>query len=128
MSNNRKRLQHYILNTYCFFSFFHPKKYFTHAGELRLQTERYSLFQLLTERQNWPSRIAKLFADFLLMMLNSDPHRRATAAECLEHPFMRETFDFSELQNRYERESYYSRSGSSYASSASEPDAGAPEK
>lgn len=91
----------------------------SHLGELRLQVERYSLFQLLTERQNWPSRIAKLFADFLLMMLNSDPNRRATAAECLQHPFMREKFDFSELQNRYERESYYSRS-SSYQSSASE--------
>lgn len=52
------------------------------------------------------------------MMLNSDPNRRATAAECLQHPFMRETFDFSELQNRYERESY-SRS-SSYQSSASD--------
>ncbi len=92
---------------------------FIFSGDLRLQVERYSLFQLLTERQNWPSRIAKLFGDFMLMMLNSDPSRRATAAECLQHPFMRETFDFSELQNRYERESYYSRS-SSYQSSASE--------
>lgn len=117
------------------------KKYFTHLGiclfvnyniicssinqpigDLRLQVERYSLFQLLTERHNWPTRIAKLFAEFLLMMLNTDPDQRATASECLQHPFMRESFDFSELQNHYERESYYSREsggGSSYQSSAS---------
>ena len=87
--------------------------------------DRYSLFQLLTERQNWPSRIAKLFADFLLMMLNGDPSRRATASECLQHPFMRETFDFSELQTRYERESFYSRS-TSFQSSGSDVENGGP--
>lgn len=83
--------------------------------------ERYSLFQLLTERQNWPASIAKLFADFLLMMLNADPDRRATAQECLQHPFLTEKYDFTELQARYERESYYSPNGSSsYRSTGSE--------
>lgn len=92
------------------------KQFFTSTGDLRFQVERYSLFQLLTERQQWPAPIAKLFADFLQMMLRSDPNRRATADQVLQHPFMRDSFDFSEMSQRYERESYYSRSSSYHSS------------
>jgi len=43
---------------------------------------------VLTEKYEWPHKKAHDFTDFLLPMLEFDPNRRATAAQCLEHPWL----------------------------------------
>jgi len=44
---------------------------------------------LLKERYKWSDDAAQEFADFLLPMLDYDPRRRATAEQCLRHPWLR---------------------------------------
>ena len=39
------------------------------------------------EKYEWPEAEAHTFAAFLLPMLHFDPERRATAADCLRHPW-----------------------------------------
>jgi serine/threonine protein kinase len=46
------------------------------------------LFGLLTEAYEWDQLQAQEFTAFLLPMLDYDPNRRATAAECLRHPWL----------------------------------------
>ena len=41
------------------------------------------------QRYKWTNEDASEFSDFLLPMLEYDPRRRATAEECLEHPWLR---------------------------------------
>jgi hypothetical protein len=49
----------------------------------------YSLIQqVLTEKYEWSTRDAAEFSDFLLPMLNYNIYERATALECLHHPWM----------------------------------------
>lgn len=43
---------------------------------------------MLTEKYEWDPEIAREFSDFLLPMLAFDPSERATAAECLQHPWL----------------------------------------
>jgi serine/threonine protein kinase len=49
----------------------------------------WGLFEVLTEKYEWPAKDAQEFAEFLLPMLAFDPKDRATAASCLEHPWLR---------------------------------------
>lgn len=42
------------------------------------------------EKYEWSREDAVAFADFLLPMLRYEPERRATASECLAHPWLRE--------------------------------------
>ena len=46
--------------------------------------------EVLTEKYEWPPREAKALADFLEPMLEYNPERRATAEECLRHPWLME--------------------------------------
>ena len=55
-----------------------------HIGNLK----PWDLFSVLTQKYNWSGRDAKLFADFLTPMLEYDTRRRATALECLKHPWI----------------------------------------
>jgi len=48
-----------------------------------------SLVDLLKKRYKWSDEDAHEFADFLLPMLDYDPRRRATAEQCLRHPWLR---------------------------------------
>jgi len=48
-----------------------------------------TLKNVLKERYNWSDVDARDFADFLLPMLDYNPGRRATAEQCLRHPWMR---------------------------------------
>jgi serine/threonine protein kinase len=59
-------------------------------GELRHITrlKPWPLFDVLTEKYEWDADTAQAFADFLLPMLAFDPNDRATAKQCLEHPFL----------------------------------------
>lgn len=71
---------------------------------------------LLMEQENWPYDIAKLFGDFLDSMLELDPYKRPTAAQCLEHPFMTIDHDFSHLQKVKRKNESQSHSSSSSSS------------
>ncbi|TNN36376.1 SRSF protein kinase 2 [Liparis tanakae] len=55
-----------------------------HFGPLRL----WSLFDVLVEKYHLPLEEAAGFSDFLLRMLDYHPKRRATAAQCLRHPWL----------------------------------------
>ena len=61
------------------------------AGELRHITKLkpWGLTEVLTEKYEWDMTEAKEFAEFLLPMLDFDPDKRATAAECLQHPWLK---------------------------------------
>lgn len=60
------------------------------AGELRHITKLkpWCLLEVLTEKYDWNLEEAEAFANFLTPMLAFDPNMRATAAECLHHPWL----------------------------------------
>ena len=60
------------------------------TGELRHITKLkpWGLFEVLTEKYEWDVEEARDFAEFLHPMLAFDPEQRATAAECLQHPWL----------------------------------------
>ena len=60
------------------------------AGELRhiSSLKPWALFEVLLEKYEWPLERAAQFSDFLLVMLQPDPQTRASAAQCLEHPWL----------------------------------------
>ena len=69
-----------------------------HIGNLK----PWNLYSVLTEKYNWPPLDAELFADFLTPMLNYDKRQRATAEECLKHPWVqtkRESENYADILN-----------------------------
>nr|XP_055043878.1 SRSF protein kinase 3 [Misgurnus anguillicaudatus] len=68
----------------------HSSEYFDRKGELlRIAALRpWGLFEVLVEKYHLLLREASLFSDFLLRMLDFVPERRATAAQCLKHPWL----------------------------------------
>lgn len=60
------------------------------AGELRhiSSMKPWALFEVLLEKYEWPLERAAQFSDFLLIMLELDPQTRATASQCLDHPWL----------------------------------------
>ncbi|XP_026478766.1 SRSF protein kinase 3-like [Ctenocephalides felis] len=48
----------------------------------------WGLVDVLTEKYEWSLQEATEFAEFLKPMLDFDPNKRATAAECLKHPWL----------------------------------------
>lgn len=61
------------------------------TGELRNieSLKPWGLFDVLTEKYKWDPVTAQEFTDFLVPMLEYDPEARATAADCLRHPWLR---------------------------------------
>ncbi|KAF6728749.1 SRSF protein kinase 3 [Oryzias melastigma] len=55
-----------------------------HVGPLRF----WSLYDVLVEKYNFLLQDASAFSDFLCRMLDYHPERRATAAQCLQHPWL----------------------------------------
>ncbi|XP_037813166.1 SRSF protein kinase 3 isoform X4 [Lucilia sericata] len=74
----------------------HGLKYFTSYGSLRYITKLkpWSLINVLIEKYDWDPVEAKKFSDFLLPMLEYNPVIRASAAECLTHPWLEEKEEF----------------------------------
>merc|ERR1712241_574113 len=68
----------------------YSKEYFRKTGELRHITKLkpWPLYDVLTEKYEWDTQIAREFADWLLPMLAYDPNERASALECINHPFL----------------------------------------
>lgn len=60
------------------------------SGELRhiSNLKPWGLFEVLLEKYEWPLDQAAQFSDFLLTMLELQPDRRATAAQCLRHAWL----------------------------------------
>ncbi|KAK0090284.1 hypothetical protein PV325_001515 [Microctonus aethiopoides] len=69
----------------------YSKLFFNKKGELRHITglKPWGLYEVLTEKYDWLPSEAREFADFLTPMLEFDKNTRATAAECLEHPWLK---------------------------------------
>ena len=65
-------------------------EFFSKRGQLRHinQLRPWELYEVLTEKYEWSTKDATEFADFLLPMLNYNIYERATALECLTHPWI----------------------------------------
>ncbi|XP_038138991.1 SRSF protein kinase 1a isoform X1 [Cyprinodon tularosa] len=68
----------------------YSKDFFTKKGDLKHITKLkpWGLLEVLVEKYEWPREEAECFSDFLLPMLELVPEKRATAAECLRHPWL----------------------------------------
>uniref|UniRef100_A0A3B5A5I5 non-specific serine/threonine protein kinase n=1 Tax=Stegastes partitus TaxID=144197 RepID=A0A3B5A5I5_9TELE len=68
----------------------YSKEFFTKKGDLRHITKLkpWGLFDVLVEKYEWSKEEAHSFSSFLLPMLDLVPDRRATAAQCLSHPWL----------------------------------------
>ncbi|KAK2885798.1 hypothetical protein Q8A67_016635 [Cirrhinus molitorella] len=66
-------------------------EYFNRKGDLqRIAVLRpWGLYEVLVEKYHFLLREASLFSDFLVQMLDFLPERRATAAQCLKHPWLK---------------------------------------
>ncbi|XP_063767323.1 SRSF protein kinase 1b isoform X3 [Eleginops maclovinus] len=68
----------------------YSKEFFTKKGDLRHITKLkpWGLMDVLAEKYEWSKDEAHTFSSFLLPMLDLVPERRATAAQCLSHPWL----------------------------------------
>lgn len=67
------------------------KLFFNKKGELKhINTLKpWDLYDVLVEKYGWLPDDAQEFANFLRPMLDFDPNMRATAADCLRHPWLK---------------------------------------
>lgn len=63
---------------------------FFSSGQLRhiSKLKPWSLMEILLDKYEWPQEEAAHFSSFLLTMLELQPQKRATAAQCLKHPWI----------------------------------------
>ncbi|XP_055078858.1 LOW QUALITY PROTEIN: SRSF protein kinase 1a [Periophthalmus magnuspinnatus] len=68
----------------------YSQEYFNKRGDLKHITKLkpWGLLEVLVDKYEWPREEAESFTDFLLPMLELIPEKRATAAECLRHPWL----------------------------------------
>jgi serine/threonine protein kinase len=68
----------------------YSRDYFNRKGELRhiSKLKPWRLYDVLREKYSWSDEDGKSFADFLIPMLAFDPAKRATASDCLKHPWL----------------------------------------
>ncbi|KAM4740643.1 SRSF protein kinase 3-like [Anableps anableps] len=66
------------------------KQYFNRKGQLRhiSKLKPWSLLEILLDKYEWSREEALQFSSFLLTMLELQPQKRATAAQCLKHPWI----------------------------------------
>jgi len=71
----------------------YSKDFFKKDGTLRRisKLKPWPLKSVLIEKYEWDDEAAEGFAQFLLPMLHPDPAKRATAAQCLAHPWINDT-------------------------------------
>lgn len=68
----------------------YSREFFSKKGELRHITKLkpWSLFDVLVEKYGWVPEDAGHFTHFLLPMLEMVPEKRASAGDCLNHPWL----------------------------------------
>ncbi|KAH8872285.1 SRSF protein kinase 2 [Schistosoma japonicum] len=68
----------------------YSREYFDKRACLRhiRRLKPWNLFNVLTEKYDWPPNEAALFTSFLEPMLAYDPNRRASAWDCLQHSWI----------------------------------------
>ncbi|XP_061843231.1 SRSF protein kinase 1a isoform X3 [Nerophis lumbriciformis] len=68
----------------------YSKDFFTKKGDLKHITKLkpWGLLEVLVDKYEWPCEEAECFTDFLIPMLELVPEKRATAADCLRHPWL----------------------------------------
>ncbi|XP_070695440.1 SRSF protein kinase 1a isoform X2 [Pempheris klunzingeri] len=68
----------------------YSQEYFTKRGDLKHITKLkpWGLLEVLIDKYEWPREEAECFTDFLIPMLELIPEKRATAADCLRHPWI----------------------------------------
>ncbi|KAM8977256.1 SRSF protein kinase 1-like [Pelodytes ibericus] len=68
----------------------YSKEFFTKKGDLKhiSKLKPWGLLEVLMDKYEWSEENASGFADFLLPMLELTPEKRATAAQCLSHPWL----------------------------------------
>ncbi|XP_078677095.1 SRSF protein kinase 2-like isoform X23 [Branchiostoma floridae x Branchiostoma belcheri] len=68
----------------------YSREFFNRKGELRHihKLKYWGLYDVLREKYEWPHKEADEFSSFLMPMLELEQERRATAGECLRHPFL----------------------------------------
>lgn len=68
----------------------YSKEFFTKKGDLRHITKLkpWGLSDVLVEKYEWSKEEAQSFSSFLCPMLNLVPEKRASAAQCLSHPWL----------------------------------------
>lgn len=68
----------------------YSREFFSHSGKLKRihHLRPWSLHDVLVDKYHWCDDEAKLLASFLLPMLNYNQRERATAKECLDHPWL----------------------------------------
>ncbi|XP_059500298.1 SRSF protein kinase 3-like [Stegostoma tigrinum] len=68
----------------------YSREFFTRRGDLRhiKKLKPWPLYEVLVEKYDWSLELAAQFTQFLLPMLEFIPDRRATAWQCLQHPWL----------------------------------------
>lgn len=62
----------------------HPPGQLRHIHNLK----HWGLYEVLMEKYEWPLEQATQFSAFLLPMMEYIPEKRASAADCLQHPWL----------------------------------------
>ncbi|XP_063102648.1 SRSF protein kinase 3 isoform X2 [Cavia porcellus] len=68
----------------------YSREFFNRRGELRHihNLKHWGLYEVLIEKYEWPLEQATQFSAFLLPMMEYLPEKRASAAACLQHPWL----------------------------------------
>ncbi|XP_012612652.1 SRSF protein kinase 3 isoform X3 [Microcebus murinus] len=68
----------------------YSREFFNRRGELRHihNLKHWGLYEVLMEKYEWPLEQAMQFSAFLLPMMEYIPEKRASAADCLQHPWL----------------------------------------
>lgn len=84
------------------------KNFFNKQGDLRRvkHLKCWPLKRVLIEKYRFKVAEAKALSDFLLPMLEYEPHKRATAKECLSHPWLQMSSNYSYRMSENEYQIY----------------------
>ncbi|XP_014670061.1 PREDICTED: LOW QUALITY PROTEIN: SRSF protein kinase 3-like [Priapulus caudatus] len=68
----------------------YSREFFNKQGKLRHihKLKPWGLYDVLVEKYEWDAEEALQFSSFLIPMMELPPRKRASAAECLQHPWL----------------------------------------
>lgn len=74
------------------------RRYFNRRGELHNipKLKPWGLLEVLVEKYEWDEEEARSFTDFLIPMLAFDPTKRSTAADCLQHAWLKDAKEINQ--------------------------------